>query len=411
MKGDKRRQFVWSLLRFLLCLPIRFILGFKAKVYKLDKNKPYVVLINHVAQIDPIYVAMSFRRHINFVCFAGVCYGKYGKILNRYFAPIPKTKGKTDMMCIRESLKVMKKNGVLGLFPSGDCTFSGVESYIDPSVVKFLRMMKAEVLLYRTEGVYGKSPRWARKRTKGKMYGSVKRVITVDEMNKMTDEELYNAVVETIGGNGLDYIGENQYKGRYCAEYLERTLYVCPDCGEISTMISHRDLFTCAKCGYKAVYKPNLHFELVKGKNHYETVNDWYNYCIEPGESCIKRFSDRGSIPLTSTKRKRPRSAWSFLRLVSVRESNGSVVNDCQWQSEPTLTEPAGESDSQTSRRLDARGMFFIHPHGCPFVFGRGSGLKRISHQKSQRDFCVKVLIPRPHRLNLTCGLFCVWYR
>ena len=281
MKGDKRRQFVWSLLRFLLCLPFRFILGFKAKVYKLDKNKPYVVLINHVAQIDPIYVAMSFRRHINFVCFAGVCYGKYGKILNRYFAPIPKTKGKTDMMCIRESLKVMKKNGVLGLFPSGDCTFSGVESYIDPSVVKFLRMMKAEVLLYRTEGVYGKSPRWARKRTKGKMYGSVKRVITVDEMNKMTDEELYNAVVETIGGNGLDYIGENQYKGRYCAEYLERTLYVCPDCGEISTMISHRDLFTCAKCGYKADYKPNLHFELVKGKNHYETVNDWYNYCIE----------------------------------------------------------------------------------------------------------------------------------
>ena len=281
MKGDRRRQFVWNLLRFLLWLPFRIFLGFKAKVYKLDKKKPYVILSNHVAQIDPIYVAMSFKRHINYVAYAGVCYGKYKKVLNRYFAPIPKTKGKTDMMTIRESLKVMKKNGVLGLFPSGDCTFSGVESYIDPSIVKFLRMMKAEILLYRLEGVYGKSPRWARKRTKGKMYGAVQRVITVSELEKMTDEELYDAVVNTIGGNGLDYIGENQYKGKYCAEYLERTLYVCPDCGGISTMISHRDLFTCAKCGYKAIYKPNLHFELVKGKNLYETVNDWYNYCID----------------------------------------------------------------------------------------------------------------------------------
>lgn len=281
MKGDRRRQFVWSLLRFFLYLPFRIFLGFKAKVYKLDKKKPYVILINHVAQIDPIYVAMSFKRHINFVCFAGVCYGKYGKLLNRYFAPIPKTKGKTDMMTIRESLKVMKKNGVLGLFPSGDCTFSGVESYIDPSIIKFLRMMKAEILLYRTEGVYGKSPRWAHKRTKGKMYGSVKRVITVDEMNNMTDDELYNAVIETIGGNGLDYIGDNQYKGKYCAEYLERTLYVCPDCKEIGTMMSHKNSFSCAKCGYKAIYKPNLHFELIKGKNFMDTVNDWYNYCID----------------------------------------------------------------------------------------------------------------------------------
>ena len=168
MKGDRRRQFVWNLLRFLLCFPLRVILGIKAKKYKLEKKKPYVILSNHVAQIDPIYVAMSFKRHINYIAYAGVCYGKYKKVLNRYFAPIPKTKGKTDMMTIRESLKVMKKNGVLGLFPSGDCTFSGVESYIDPSIVKFLRMMKAEILLYRLDGVYGKSPRWAHKRTKGK---------------------------------------------------------------------------------------------------------------------------------------------------------------------------------------------------------------------------------------------------
>ena len=281
MKGERRRQFVWSFLRLLVKPFVRIMFNFKAKVYKLEKNKPYVILSNHVAQIDPIYLGLSFRRRISYIAYAGVCYGKYKKILNWCFAPIPKTKGKSDLMTIRESVKVIKNNGIVGMFPSGDCTFSGVESYIDPSIIKFVRMMKSEIILYRLDGVYGKSPRWAYKRTKGKMIGEVKKIITVEEMNAMTDQELYDAVVSVIGGNNLDYIDDNLYKGKYCAEYLERTLYVCPDCQEIGSMISHKNSFGCAKCGYKAIYKPDLKFELVKGKKYFETVNDWYNYCIE----------------------------------------------------------------------------------------------------------------------------------
>ena len=66
---------------------------------------------------------------------------------------------------------------------------------------------------------------------------------------------------------------------------------------------------------------------------------------------------------------------WSFLRLVSVRESNGSVVKGRH------LTEPAGESDSQTSRRLDARGMFLLQPSWRSLFFAVGEGLGRIPHQ------------------------------
>lgn len=281
MKGDRRRQFVWSFLRIFVRPIFRLFFGYKAINFKLEKNKPYVILSNHVAQIDPIYLAISFKRKINFIAYASVCYGKYQKLLYRYFAPIPKTKGKSDLMTIRESLKVIKNNGIVGLFPSGDCSFSGVESHIDRSIIKFLRMMKADLLLYRLDGIYGTSPRWGRKRNKGKARGQVKKVLTVDEMNALSDEELYNTIIEVIGGNNLSYIEGNLYKGKYCAEYLERTLYVCPDCGEVGTMFSHREAFTCLKCGYQVTYQPDLHFKLVKGKNYLPTVNDWYNYCID----------------------------------------------------------------------------------------------------------------------------------
>lgn len=280
MKGDRRRQFVWSLLRFIVKLPFRLFLGFKAKVFKLQKNKPYIILSNHVAQIDPIYLGLSFKRKINFIAYAGVVYGKYQKILHRYFAPIAKAKGKSDLVTIRESLKVIKNNGIVCVFPSGDCTFSGVESYIDKSIVKFVRMMKADLLLYRLDGVYGKSPRWAHKRTKGKMIGQVKKVMTVEEVNSLNDEELYDAIINVIGGNNLDYLDGNLYKGKHCAEYLERALYVCPDCGSISTLESDHKYFSCSNCGYKVEYLPNLHFKLLNGHNLYETVYDWYNYCI-----------------------------------------------------------------------------------------------------------------------------------
>ena len=60
----------------------------------------------------------------------------------------------------------------------------------------------------------------------------------------------------------------------------------------------------------------------------------------------MDRFSDRGSTPLISTKsRRHPMRVPSAFELIW-RESNGSVVNACQWHAEPTLTEPAGENST-----------------------------------------------------------------
>ena len=42
------------------------------------------------------------------------------------------------------------------------------------------------------------------------------------------------------------------------------------------------------------------------------------------------------------------------------RESNGSVVNACQWHAEPTLTEPAGENS--TPRRALAAISTIVEP-------------------------------------------------
>ena len=55
---------------------------------------------------------------------------------------------------------------------------------------------------------------------------------------------------------------------------------------------------------------------------------------------------------------------FSFFLYESKGESNGLVVNDCQWQSEPTLTETAVETDSPTGHQKTTHpnrdALFFI---------------------------------------------------
>ena len=96
-----------------------------------------------------------------------------------------------------------------------------------------------------------------------------------------------------------------------------------------------------------------------------------------------------GSIPVGSAKKQRPSCA-VFVFLLRWRESNGSVLNSCRWQEDPTLTEPAGESDSQTSRRLDARGMFLLRSLAGAFCYRCGKKANENPSPKIAKQFLCK---------------------
>ncbi len=65
------------------------------------------------------------------------------------------------------------------------------------------------------------------------------------------------------------------------------------------------------------------------------------------------------------------------------RDSNGQVVNDCQWQSEPALTEPAGETEALFGSQRKR-----VSHSGCPFCFVE---IERDSNRVAERN-----LAPRP---------------
>ena len=278
MEIKKRYQFHVSFFRPGGRLYLRLAYHFRVKMMKLDKSKPYLILCNHTSNADPALVQLAFDRSIHYIAHYELITSRIGKLLNHMFGIIPTKKGKVDLGAIRESMKVAKQNGVIGLFPSGDCTFSGVESYIDDSIVKYVRLLDIDVILFRTHGLYGVDPRFGNKRRKGKATGSVVQIITKEEIKNLSDKELYRTIMDAISINHYERLEGELFQSKRSAEYLERVLFICPDCHNVSTLYSSGKEIECTSCGYKAKYREDLHFDLLNGKNRFDAVLDWIEF-------------------------------------------------------------------------------------------------------------------------------------
>jgi hypothetical protein len=170
-------------------------------------------------------------------------------------------------------LKVAKEGGSIAIAPEGNRTYSGKTCFFKPSIVKMAKALKLPIAIFRVEDGYGVQPRWADDVTKGGMSAYVKRVIEPEEFLKMSDEELHAVIKDEL------YVDESapnkEFHHKNLANYLERAIYYCPDCG-LSVFESDKDLITCKKCGKTVRYLPNKQLEGVGCDFKYKNVAEWY---------------------------------------------------------------------------------------------------------------------------------------
>lgn len=273
----KRHRFMNCVLKVVLAPYIRLRYGYRYDKFKATKNEPYLILSNHQTGYDQFLVAKAISNTTYFVANEDIFSMGFPSTLIKYLvAPVPIKKGSVDLSTIKTCMQIRKEGGSIVIFPEGNRTFSGENGYIKPSIAKLVKALKMPLALFKIHGGYGVSPRWADKLRRGKMYGHVKLTLSYDEYKDMPDEELYNLICETL------YVDESinglHYKGRKKAQYLERLLYVCPNCG-ITELKSNGNYFECEKCGTKLVYTETGDFlSATAVKAPFKTVKDWYNY-------------------------------------------------------------------------------------------------------------------------------------
>ncbi len=244
--------------------------------FKRAKKEQFFILMNHQTAFDQFFVEMAFRTPVYYVASEDLfSKGWLSRIIEHVVAPIPIKKSVTDMKAVKTCVRVCREGGTIAIAPEGNRTYSGVTESIKPSITGLIRLLRIPVAIFRIEGGYGVHPRWSDVIRKGKMQARVTRVIEPAEYATMTDEELFDIVSRELYWDDTTIGGE--YRHKKAAEYLERAMYVCPDCG-LSEWESQKDVICCKKCGRRVRYLPDLRLEGLDRPFPFTYVKDWYRY-------------------------------------------------------------------------------------------------------------------------------------
>lgn len=274
-----RHKIVFAFLRF-ICVPLfKIMYGYKRKKYKLDKKQGYFIISNHQALLDPLFVAMSFKKPVYFVATDNLFNQKFVSFWLKWLVnPIPKRKATIDATCLKNCLKVAKENGTVGLFVEGNRAYGDFQFYIDPSIAKLVKKMNLPVILYNLKGGFGVDPRWGKKNRRGKFTGEVKRELSIEEINSLSNEELHEIICKEL--KVFDCDSNEIYRSKERAEYLERQFFVCPKCGKMQTLYSKGNHICCLECNLKVEYTENLLLKSDDTEFKFKKLSEWYQYQI-----------------------------------------------------------------------------------------------------------------------------------
>lgn len=270
-----RHRLVRNIAAVLLRPVSRFKYGARVTPFKEQGKRQYLILFNHQTAFDQFFVGLAFKGAVYYLASEDIFSKGWISSLIRYLvAPIPIKKQASDSRAVINCIKVAKEGGTIAMAPEGNRTYSGKTEYINPAVAGLARALKLPIALFRIEGGYGVQPRWSDVIRKGRMRAYVSRIIEPEEYAVLSEAELYTLICEGLYVS--EDTAEGEYRHKHSAQYLERALYYCPDCG-LSTFESEGDTVKCLKCGQKVRYLPSTELEGVGFEFKHRFMTQWYD--------------------------------------------------------------------------------------------------------------------------------------
>lgn len=276
------RHQIWVQFAKIFMFPILKIkAGMKYKKFQVgeNKNRNFLILYNHQTVYDQFLVGYLFNNktyHVATDDLASIPI--IGKFLEHAVHFIPYKKASTDFSILRNCRQVASEGGNISIAPEGNRTYSGKTGYINPTISKMVKFLKLPVAFVSIVDGFGVMPRFADKPRKGNIKIYVCKVLEYDEYKDMSNEELTDIINKTLYHD--ESVASGAFKSRKKAEYIERALYLCPDCGN-KHLVSNGNYLNCPKCGLKLEYQENKQFKLINGKNNLKNVSKWYDYQLD----------------------------------------------------------------------------------------------------------------------------------
>lgn len=275
MSAEARHKRAWRLLN-----PIARFLGWLKFNYsspKYNVEGPFLLLINHVTDWDPIMVGSSFKNQFYFVASEHILrLGFISRVLEYLVAPIGRQKGGSAVSTVRACLKELKHGNNVALFPEGNRSWDGKSRPFPDATGKLAKSSGASLVTFRLSGGYFSSPRWSGSSVRrGRMTGRIVRIYTPEELRSMSAAEIDDAIRCDLYEDAYAVQREQmvEFRGNRRAEHLEKLLFICPKCGSRHTLRSKGNFFYCDSCGMKTEYTQTGFFS--GGELPFDNVCDW----------------------------------------------------------------------------------------------------------------------------------------
>ena len=243
-------------------------------------DAPAIVLCSHGSFIDFIYAgAMIRKKRPNFIVARLYFYKKWLSALMRSVGCFPKSMFTTDFESAKNSLRVLRRGGVLAMMPEARLSTAGVFEDIQPGTYSFLKSAKVPIYTIKLSGNYLADPKWGcGMRRGGLVEAELDLLFTEEELKGLTVEEIKERVDTRLYYNDFEWLKthpEVHYRTKKLAHGLENILVRCPGCLKYCTLTTHhRDVF-CTSCGKLTALDDRYNFT---GGVPFEHLGEWYGW-------------------------------------------------------------------------------------------------------------------------------------
>ena len=269
-----------------------WIVGMMNRHYKVDfrydydpqdiKDQPVILLSTHASRLEFLYTVYGFKRYdINVVCgFQNIIQkGLYHIFIA--MGVISKYLYQPDFVSVKKMLRVLKRNGAIGLFPEGIQSTSGSTHPINPATAQFIKGSRANIVVATTKGAYLATNRYSSDRKKGYIGVEYSLLFTPDSLKELNEKQIYDQLLEKFKYNDFEFnkVARNKYVGKKPnAHGLDKILYKCPDCKDEHTLYVENERIICKSCGFSLRVDEYYDLVDVHGNARPSSIDEWYKW-------------------------------------------------------------------------------------------------------------------------------------
>ncbi len=282
-RPSKQSWFFKHLIRFLTRGDMK---RFNFKVERIgmdgfDYKRPCLYLMNHSSFTD---LKLAFNiihpNKFHIVTTDDAFIGK--NWLMRRIGCVATKKFMNDTSLVKNMVYCIKKlkSSVL-MFPEAGYSFDGTKTTLPDSLGKCAKLLGVPVIMITTYGAFLRDPLYNNLQIrKVDIKATLECIISDEDVKSKSVNELQNVILEAFSFDNFKYQQNNliRINEEFRADFLNRLLYKCPNCGVEGKMEGKGIYLTCNACGKKHELTEYGFLKAIDKETRFNHIPDWYNY-------------------------------------------------------------------------------------------------------------------------------------